>query len=102
MDAYSTTYTICSPKVATQSSYEKTYTLSHSIQVIAKSLGRSSHKALFRHVTHHCLIYAVLPFAYDELLIKVLSWCRVPTTREKLVLYRCDHTICNNSVNELT
>ena len=72
MDAYRITYTICSPKVVEQSSYEKTYTLSPSKQAIAKSLGRSSHKALFRHVTHHCLIYAVLPFAYDELLIKVL------------------------------
>ena len=30
----------------------KTYTLSPSKQAIAKSLGRSSHKALFRHVTH--------------------------------------------------
>ena len=95
VDAYSTTYTICSPKVVTQSSYEKTYTLSPSKQAIAKSLGRSSHKDLG-------LIYAVLPFAYDELLIKVLSWYRVPTSREELVLYRCDHTICNNSVNELT
>ena len=27
------------------------------------------------------LIYAVLPFAYDELLIQVLSWYRVPTSR---------------------
>ena len=33
----------------------KTYdTLSQSKQAIAKSLGRSSHKALFRHITHHC------------------------------------------------
>ena len=102
VDAYSTTYTISSPKVVTKSSYEKTYTLSQSKQVIAKSLGRSSHKALFRHVTHHCLIYAVLPFAYDELLIKVLSWYRVPKSREELVLYGCDHTTCNNSMNELT
>ena len=76
VDAYSTTYTICSPKVVEQSSYEKTYTLSHSKQVIAKSLGRSSHNALFQHVTHHCL--------NDELLIKVLSWYRVPTSREEL------------------
>ena len=52
--AYSATYTICSPKVVTQSSYEKIYTLSPSKQAIAKSLGRSSHKALFRHVSHHC------------------------------------------------
>ena len=51
-------------------------------------------QGLFRHVTHHCLIYAVLPFAYDELLIKVLI-----TSREELVLYRCDR---NNSMNELT
>ena len=54
VDPYSTTYTICSPKVVTQSCYEKTYTLSPSKQAIAKSLGRSSHKALFRHVSHHC------------------------------------------------
>ena len=38
--AYSATYTICS--------------LSPSKQAIVKSLGRSSHKALFRHVSHHC------------------------------------------------
>ena len=36
------------------SSYEKTYTLSPSIQANAKSIGRSSHKALFQHVSHHC------------------------------------------------
>ena len=52
--AYSATYTISSPKVVTQSSYEKIYTLSPSKQAIAKFLGRSSHKALFRHVSHHC------------------------------------------------
>ena len=81
VDTYSTTYTICSPKVVAQSSYEKIYTLPPSKQAIAKSVGRISHKALFRHVTHHCLIYAVLPFAYDELLIKVLSWYRVHQER---------------------
>ena len=38
------------------SSYEKTYTLSSSKKANAKSLGRSSHKALFQHVSHcgHC------------------------------------------------
>ena len=36
------------------SSYENTYTLSPSKQANAKSLGLSSHKALFRHVSHYC------------------------------------------------